>query len=68
MANIINDHSVAINNDFNIRAVELCDNKSTRNDCIWQSVLYSKDVRGKLKEWNIKVLTYKDFSVINILI
>lgn len=67
MTNIINDHSVAINNDCNIHVVELCDNKSTRDDCIWQSVLYSKDVRGKLKEWNIKVFTYKDFSVINVL-
>jgi len=62
----INDHSVDINNDCNIPVVELCDNKSTGNDCIWQSILYSKDVRGKLKEWNIKVFTYKNFSVIRV--
>ena len=66
----INDHNlnsnIHSNSNFNISVGKLSDNQSTGNDCIWQSVLYSKDVRGKLKEWNIKVFTYKDFSVISV--
>lgn len=55
------------NDDYNISHTELSNNNSAGNECIWQSVLYNKDVRGKLKEWNIKVFSYKDFSIISVL-